>query len=593
MQIQSLRIEFPDGLAESHAISRHLKGYNLEMTGACHDGLLADRLRNPKFFGPADLFGVPPGWHGGSVSHCRSVPGLGWSGSEALLLTPPCSLRQGGLHVAAGEELEIQVAAKTRHAPVKLSFAVKTEAMRSPPLASAEIMVDTPCWKIFQAPVKIPADCARATFHLAAAGHGELHLDQVHLRPRGQFLSREVVEAFRSLNMGALRFPGGCISTVYDWRKGLGPVERRPVCPDPQFNHKIAYDFGLREFLDLCRELDCTPQLTLPLGQGTPADAADLADFCQAYYRQAGVNPPLILFQVGNEQYARHSMSHMGIHNYLELLRETVPLLKTNYPHCKIIGIYSFVDKDPWRAQLLDEAGGLLDMVAYQYYKGQLKDNAADQVCNAAESVEKNRRDLLEIIAAIAARGLPLKIGFTEWNYWLHAQGLSANGEPYSVREPMDAAHCLFIAGMLQMQAELGVHVALSNFYNLLNGMSVFQNQQGFFEESSAAEVMRFYSPAFPGRCVPVRCQAPMLSGATPAAHALCVRTGAKRYLFVVNYANEPLQPVLPPPLANPRGAVLHFADCRNGEDVPPLKEPAGAILPPRSITRLEFEAQA
>jgi len=39
---------------------------------------------------------------------------------------------------------------------------------------------------------------------------------------------KQLVEALRKVNPGAIRWPGGCFADSYDWRDGVGPADKRP-----------------------------------------------------------------------------------------------------------------------------------------------------------------------------------------------------------------------------------------------------------------------------------------------------------------------------------------------------------------------------
>ena len=41
-------------------------------------------------------------------------------------------------------------------------------------------------------------------------------------------IKEETLKAFQSLNIPVLRFPGGCMSTIYHCKYGIGPVHLRP-----------------------------------------------------------------------------------------------------------------------------------------------------------------------------------------------------------------------------------------------------------------------------------------------------------------------------------------------------------------------------
>lgn len=39
---------------------------------------------------------------------------------------------------------------------------------------------------------------------------------------------KKLVDSFRKINPGVVRWPGGCFAEIYDWRDGIGPRDQRP-----------------------------------------------------------------------------------------------------------------------------------------------------------------------------------------------------------------------------------------------------------------------------------------------------------------------------------------------------------------------------
>ncbi|MDD5678681.1 MAG: hypothetical protein PHW60_11955 [Kiritimatiellae bacterium] len=595
-----ISLKLKNGLNGSHPVSKYLMGQNLEMYAAVVKGLLSDRLMNPKFAGPENpKYGTADEWIGNPY-HCRLIPGMGMSsGNAQFIQRTGGAIGQCDVKIYAGEKLEVELWAKVRHSPATLEAAIKAPITRRPAYAAAKIVIDAAYWKKYVIHFDIPVTDANADFRLTLLDDdGEVFIDQVYLRPAGQpHLDPKAIEAVKSISPTAMRFPGGCLSTVYHWENGVGPVHLRPDHYDPQFFTYISYDFGITEYLELCRAAEITPHLTVNIGSGTPGEAAGLARYCRRFYENKGLTPPRIFLQMGNEQFAAHETSHMTGEMYVAALRAFVPPVKAEYPNSTIIGIgypysgaYGARAETPWRELVLDQAADLVDMVSNHYYKGQWKETFADQLQNAVESIQKIKADLLKMIADIKARNLKTKIGVTEWNFWLYA----SNYWTFEKRccEPMDPHHCLFVAGMLQMMAELGEYVELSNYYQLLNGLSIFTNFAGAYHESPMAAIFRFYRPAFPGEYVPLAGNAP--EAADGRADALCLKTADGVYLFIVNHSLAESAVTLPDIFAQGEGELLVFDGRENGVECVPRKEQVSGnkiILPPMSVCRCFCES--
>src|SRR4051812_20862888 len=58
---------------------------------------------------------------------------------------------------------------------------------------------------------------------------------------------RDVLDQIRGLAPGLLRWPGGCFSSSYEWRDGIGPKDKRPQFDTQYWTnfHEIAAGAGI------------------------------------------------------------------------------------------------------------------------------------------------------------------------------------------------------------------------------------------------------------------------------------------------------------------------------------------------------------
>ena len=583
----------------SHNVSEYLMGHNLEMYTGGTAGMLKERIENPKFLGPGNLIsGCPKSWEGTPLG-CRIVSGMSLGVGEAVMITGVNNvLWQSNRRIYKGEILEVELWSKVCHYPVELKISLRSKKQRQPNYASETISINSSYWKKYILTLKIPTDDENAVFHIQNLSEGTVYLDQVHLRPVGEpHVDNKIKEAFNSIGITALRFPGGCISTVYHWKNGTGPIHLRPVHHDPQFNGMVSYDFGIAEYLEMCLEQGITPQITVNIGSGTPDEAAECAAYCRDFYEKRNQKAPDAFFQMGNEQYAAHSSAHMTGEMYVAALKEFIPAVKKEYPNSRIIAVgypysgeFGTQKRTDWRGRVLDEIPGMVDFISNHYYKGQWQDTFKEQSKNAVDSIGKIRDDLLKMIDDIKERGLNTKIAVTEWNYWLYASNVSKISPDQNYYEPMDPVHCLFVAGMLQMMAGLGEYVGISNYYHLLNGLSIFTNFADRFHESPMAEIFRFFRPAFPGRFIEIKNNSPEYVNDIKVIETMCIKTKKEHFLFVINFSvDESFDLELPAKFASFAGEMMTFQKPEKGKEIFPLKRKittSERILPPYSIVK-------
>ncbi len=581
-----------------------LLGHNLELALDTVVGLLADRLDNPHFAGPADpQTGVADGWEPGQSRNAGGMryeltPGMGLGGSSAQLLhnyggRAGCGLLQTRRWLRAGEDLEVIFWARAQHHPVSLRIGLRPLPARAPAYGEAQVSITTTYWREYRATLHVPTDDPSAVFYCFLEQVGLVWLDQVHLQPLGSGTMRpDVRAAFGSLQIPVLRFPGGSVTGGYHWRYGTGPAAARPTLPDPVFKWANAYDFGSDEYLTLCTEQGITPQISVNIGTGTPQEAGDWAAYVAAWYRDRNLAAPPIYWQIGNEQWGAWEVGNMPGEMYAEALRAFVPAVRRNYPAARIVALGPETGEGleagssaPWRAPVLERAGDLVDLIALQCYASGWDDDPAVELLQArrgaADIAERARRG----VADCRACGHGARMAVTEWNYWRHASHYDGLG----FLEPYDVLHGLFVAAVLQRFVGLAPDLELANFYHLLNPMGVFISRGSEVQETPLAPLFRLYRPGFPGEVVPLGVEGPVLAEGLAAVEAMALTNDAGHWLFVTNYSPE--EPATLELASLPRyreAAILVGEGLRAGWHLEETSSPPPTItVPPQSVLRL------
>jgi alpha-N-arabinofuranosidase len=98
--------------------------------------------------------------------------------------------------------------------------------------------------------------------------------------PNTRGIRNDVVAALRAIKVPNVRWPGGCFADEYHWRKGIGPANARPVTLNPNWGGVTEPNtFGTHEFLDFAQQIGAEAYLSINLGSGTPAEAADWLEY--------------------------------------------------------------------------------------------------------------------------------------------------------------------------------------------------------------------------------------------------------------------------------------------------------------------------
>ena len=142
--------------------------------------------------------------------------------------------------------------------------------------------------------------------------------------PNTNGIRQRLIDEMRKIRPAVVRFPGGCFADSYDWRDGVGPVDKRPrrtnfwnageSAAAPPAHRYDPNRFGTNEFVQFCRLIGSQPYLaanlrSLPAEQfnrwieycNSPAGSTTLADERAA----AGFKEPFNVryWGVGNESW--------------------------------------------------------------------------------------------------------------------------------------------------------------------------------------------------------------------------------------------------------------------------------------------------
>ena len=586
-----------------HDVPAALLGENLEAGLGRVPALLSDRLRNPKFVGPADpQTGVAPCWEPGYNTmyydaHYQVVRGVSLSGEESQLISYHGTklnrgIVQAGLWLRAGETLEVELWARAQNQPAVLRVAIRPNSGARPAYAEARIEVATGYWENYRATLAAPQADPDAVFSVYVQGPGTVQLDQVHLRPADQpLLRQDVLAAVRELGVPVLRFPGGCESAAYRWQRGIGPPHLRPALPDPIFKEIASYDFGTDEFLALCHESGATPHITVAVGNGTPQEAADWAAYCANWYCQRGLALPRMYWHIGNEVYGRWELGAMTAHMYARTLRAFAPGIRAAYPNARLlaIGVAEGHNDVPgytdWRRTVLAEAADCFDALAIQYYPGWTEAlDPGEQNLFLYRAAHNTAEQVRRAIADCRAAGVDKGVAVTEWGLWIDA----ASHNRY--REPSVTRHALYAAAVLQQFAALAPALELAEHYHF-GPIGLVQVNGPRVELSCVGQLYRLFRRALPGRFVPLRIEAPALAEGIPAVDAICLRQPAAAWLLAVNRSPDAAAEVS----VDDCGSVVEAATLAGKDAVSPMhaltpRNAANRVeIPPLSVTRIEF----
>ena len=405
-------------------ISKYIYGQFLEHGGdIVNTGIWSEMLVDRKFFYPvAATAPTPPPVMGNAAGNPRfnRVPTRWWApvGGDGVVTmdtkapftgeqTPlvklngkePRGITQSGIAVRNGKAYtgRIQLAGSPG-AVVKVTLIWGKESSDRQTVAIGPLSAS---YRKFPLRFTATADTDDATLEIAGTGAGAFHVGAVSLMPADniQGFRPEIVAALKQLRFGVLRFPGGNFVSSYEWRYGVGDIDKRPPIFDPVWHAVQPNDVGTDEFLTLCRLLGVDPYITVNAGFGDAWSARELVEYTNGAastpmgkWRAANGHPEpysVKLWGVGNEPWGDYQMGSMSLpqfelkHNlFAREMRKVDPSIKLiaggAMPDVmegadqsrRINGQYvpDYLSSADWTGQMLLNCLDNIDMVSEHYY---------------------------------------------------------------------------------------------------------------------------------------------------------------------------------------------------------------------------------
>jgi alpha-N-arabinofuranosidase len=107
--------------------------------------------------------------------------------------------------------------------------------------------------------------------------------------PNVDGIRKQFVDDMKRIGAPNLRWPGGCFADGYHWRDGIGKSSARPRTYNfwqrrmpAGLDATESNQFGIHEFMQLCRLIGAEPYVAANVGSGTPAEFHDWVSYCNA-----------------------------------------------------------------------------------------------------------------------------------------------------------------------------------------------------------------------------------------------------------------------------------------------------------------------
>ena len=255
------------------------------------------------------------------------------------------------LPVQRENDYEISFYARTVR-PTKLTITIRKFADKKRILPTINIEITSSEWQRYSVNFNIEQKVEKGTLlelNVGISEPGTIWLDQMILFPEDNVegFDADVVKFSKESKLSLLRFPGGNFVSGYNWKDGVGPMDKRKTTKNRSWR-KIEYNHvGTDEYLAFCRIVGAEPLICVNAGDGTPQEAADWVEYCNggldtkygALRAKNGHPEPynVVYWEIGNELWGKWQIGYTTPEEYAERYEEFYKAMKAVDPTIKTI----------------------------------------------------------------------------------------------------------------------------------------------------------------------------------------------------------------------------------------------------------------
>lgn len=382
----------------------------------------------------------------------------------------------------------------------------------------------------------------------------------------GDGFRTDVLAALRQLRFTAMRYPGGNFASGYHWMDGVGPREKRPTVRELAWQSVETNRFGTEEYLRLCRRMDWTPMITVNLGTGTPEEARNWVEYCNApagtryadLRAASGSREPhgVKLWCLGNEMDGPWQLGHVPADQYAIRAQQAAKMMKDTDRSIELVacgscttGLPTYMD---WDRQVLEYLGDAADYVSLHRYVGDAAGDTEDYLA-VTESIDRQIREMDAVCRYVQARRKSAKrayLCFDEWNVWYKNRQMDGRGKsaPHLIEEVYDLQDALVAAGFLNAFLRHADVVKIANLAQIVNVIAPILTDGDRLLIQSIFHPFAMAAKRRDGTSLQVLTEGPTFQGRTngtaPLVDASAVLNGERLSVFLVNRSPAKAAPV-------------------------------------------------
>ena len=520
-----------DAAKTREPISKYIYGQFIEHLGRCiYGGIWAEMLEDRKFFHPVtDTFKPYSQARGGGLrgGEFPIVSGSPWkvigpAGTVTMSTadpfvgrhTPEVSLggdgsargiEQGDLGLVKGKEYVGRI-----HLAGAGADSVKVSLIWGPGVGQGQTVTVAGLGGTFaKFPLKFTAGAStgQGRLRIVATGKGTLRIGTVSLMPADNVHGwrPDTIKLMKDLDSPVYRWPGGNFVSAYNWRDGIGDVDRRPPRKNPAWTGVEHNDVGIDEFMTLCGLLGTEAFIAVNTGLGSVESIGEEIEYCNGSARTKmgrlraanGRAEPYGVrwWAVGNEMYGGWQKGHMPLEKYVEKHNLAAKAMWAVDPKARLIAVGN---AGTWSRTMLSVCADHMTLLSEHIYCQTRPSTAAHvaQMTGKIRRVGDIHRQYRKELPSL--RGKDIRIAMDEWNYWYGPHVYGELGTRYFLRDALGVA-----AGLHEFFRYSDIYF-MANYAQTVNVIGCIKTSKTAAQMATTGLVLQMYRSHY-GQ-VPVAC---------------------------------------------------------------------------------------
>ncbi len=401
-EMKEVAMEFSADDSSTFEINKFIYGTFIEHIETCiYNGIWSETIMDRKFYSPIGKEVSQWNVVSGAIAMDTSSP---FEGEYSPILAKDDSIKQIGISLDKKDYTGYLYAKGS--GKLELKFTINGEEIVK------DITVDSSDYQKYSYSLTSPSQSKKVTLKITSLG-GPVTFDSISLMPSDNYygMRKETLNKLKQLNATFYRWPGGNFVSGYDFYDGIGDRDKRPtrrnlnyIGQESDFDseaERIASDiikigslgfygafepndFGLDEFIQMCRYLEAEPNIVVNSGLGSADMAKNEVEYCNGTSgKYAAMRPQkesynVKYFSIGNEMNGDWQLGHTSIGNYVERHNSFAVAMKSVDPNIEIIAVGD--NSSSWSQSMVNSCKSNIDYLSEHFYAERKEDNVKEHI---------------------------------------------------------------------------------------------------------------------------------------------------------------------------------------------------------------------